>query len=112
MNKLIVALGNPGKKYESTRHNVAWQAFARLAFHSELTWKNKFKGVYADYLNHETKFIFLMPQTYMNLSGFSVQDCMNFFKISPQETLVVHDEVDIPYGVCAFKKGGGLAGHN
>ena len=112
VNKLIVGLGNPGKKYELTRHNVAWTVFKHFDFYVRLVWREKFQGIYAEYSQGETKYIFLKPLTYMNLSGSSVQSCMRFFKIPLEEVLVVHDEVDLPYGISAFKKGGGLAGHN
>ncbi|MCB9060583.1 MAG: aminoacyl-tRNA hydrolase [Halobacteriovoraceae bacterium] len=107
---LIVALGNPGKEYEFTRHNIGWLCLDQ--WKDSLNWKNKFKGEYdqKDYFGN--KVYFLKPQTYMNLSGESVAPVKNFFKIEIQDILVIHDEIDLPYGCISFKKGGGLAGHN
>ncbi len=111
MIKLIVALGNPGVQYETTRHNIGWLCFDQLSFFGSLNWKKKFKGLYAQ-KQFKDKYVFLMPQTFMNLSGESVQTCAHFYKIQPSEILVVHDEIDLPYGQIMFKQGGGLAGHN
>jgi PTH1 family peptidyl-tRNA hydrolase len=79
---------------------------------SQVTWKDKFKGKYCDVTLAEHKVYFLKPQTYMNLSGESVQPLCQFYKILPEEILVLHDELDLPLGEIQFKKGGGLAGHN
>ncbi|MCY4643694.1 MAG: aminoacyl-tRNA hydrolase [Bacteriovoracales bacterium] len=112
MVKLVVALGNPGSQYEKTRHNVGWMAMDHLSFASELRWKEKFKGLYSDHNIGGHKVYFLRPLTWMNLSGESVAPMAHFFKISPQEILVVYDEIDLALGTVRFKKGGGLAGHN
>ncbi len=112
MDRLIVGLGNPGTKYHYTRHNIGWDVFEELSFFDQLKWTEKFKGHYAVYQNGDEKIYFLKPQTFMNLSGESVQPLMSFFKITIENILVVHDELDLPFGTLAFKKGGGLAGHN
>lgn len=112
MDKLIIGLGNPGIKYAHTRHNIGWEVLDYLSCSNRLQWKEKFKGLYAVYENNGAKTYFLKPQTFMNLSGESVAPMMNFFKIPLEHILVVHDELDLPYGVGAFKNGGGLAGHN
>jgi PTH1 family peptidyl-tRNA hydrolase len=112
MIKLIVALGNPGAEYELTRHNIAWTL---VDTHPEIQtklWKSKFKGEYTDFNSPSGKVYVLKPQTYMNLSGESVQPLCQFFKIEPEEILVIQDELDLPFGQVHFKKGGGLAGHN
>ena len=75
-------------------------------------WKSKFKGFYAETSHRGHKFYGLKPQTFMNLSGESVQPLAAFFKIAPEEILVIHDELDIPFGQVHFKMGGGFAGHN
>lgn len=111
MIQLIVGVGNPGPDYAATRHNVAWLLMDHGAFSSAL-WKSKFKGLYAESNFKGKKFYGLKPQTYMNLSGESVQPMAAFFKIEPSQILVVHDEVDLPFGQIHFKMGGGLAGHN
>lgn len=112
MFKLIVALGNPGPDYAKTRHNVGWMFLDSLSELNSAIWKNKFKGEYSEINFKSEKVYFLKPQTFMNLSGESVLALITFFKINPEEILVVHDELDLPFGQIHFKKGGGLAGHN
>src|SRR5690554_71944 len=112
MIKLVVGVGNPGAEYELTRHNIAWILFEFLPQLENAVWKSKFKGQYADVSQQGEKVYFLKPETYMNLSGESVGPLCSFFKIRPEEVLVVHDEVDLPFGRIQFKKGGGFAGHN
>ncbi len=112
MIKLVVALGNPGTQYEFTPHNIGWLAMDQLSFYEDLRWKEKFKGVYGEKSINGEKVYFLKPMTFMNLSGESVQPLCRFFKINLNEILVVHDELDLPYGQIMFKNGGGLAGHN
>ncbi len=112
MDRLIVGLGNPGAKYHNSRHNIGWDVFEELNFFKDLKWNDKFKGQFAVHQNGTDKIYLLKPQTFMNLSGESVQPLMNFYKIDFENILVVHDELDLPFGTIAFKKGGGLAGHN
>jgi PTH1 family peptidyl-tRNA hydrolase len=112
MIKLVVGLGNPGPEYELTRHNIGWLVMDSYDPIDGSFWKDKFKGVYTDTTINGEKVYFLKPQTFMNLSGESVQPLCQFFKITPQEILVLHDELDLPFGQIQFKKGGGLAGHN
>ena len=108
MDKLIVGLGNPGIRYEMTRHNIGWLALDQLRFYEELVWREKFKGLFA--IKKET--CFLKPMVYMNLSGESVSLLTNFFKIKVEDILVVYDEIDLPFGTLVLKQGGGTAGHN
>lgn len=112
MISLVVGLGNPGLEYEYTRHNIGFMAMDNFSFDSKLNWTRKFKGLYASVNLHGAKVHFLKPQTFMNLSGESISQCAGFFKIPAEEILVVHDELDIPFGTLILKKGGGLAGHN
>lgn len=112
MIKLVVGVGNPGNEYELTRHNIAWLAMDNLSYFDDLIWKNDFKGEWSSKNVKDEKRFFLKPMTYMNLSGESVQPLAHFYKISPEEILVVQDEIDLPYGEIQFKNGGGLAGHN
>jgi len=108
MLRLAVFLGNPGNKYKDNRHNAGWMLADRLSFASSLSWQKKFRGLYACFDN----FHFLKPQTYMNLSGESVQAAASFFKIDTEEIIVVHDEIELPFGTISLKHGGGLGGHN
>ncbi|MGB0453637.1 MAG: aminoacyl-tRNA hydrolase [Bacteriovoracaceae bacterium] len=112
MQYLIVGLGNPGKEYAETRHNIGEKVLIECRPTSGMNWSEKFKGFYGKVRVRENDCIFLRPQTYMNLSGESVVKAAQFFKIEPSEILIVHDELDLPYGQVAFKKGGGLAGNN
>jgi PTH1 family peptidyl-tRNA hydrolase len=108
MIKLIVALGNPGKDYEKTRHNIGFMVADQLVS----DWSKKFKSYYASTNGKRDKIHWIKPQTYMNLSGEAVIDAKQFFKIEPDEILVLHDELDLPFGQIGLKRGGGLAGHN
>lgn len=112
MFHLVVGVGNPGPKYEETKHNIAWMLLDRSPLFGNAVWKSKFKGLYAETSLRGEKFYALKPQTFMNLSGESVQPMAAFFKIEPTRILVIHDELDIPFGQVHFKMGGGLAGHN
>jgi len=112
VTKLIIGLGNPGREYEETRHNIAWQLFERLSFYDKLHWKEKFKGLFCALTLLDEQTVFLKPQTYMNLSGESVRPAMDFFKVEVEDILVVHDEIDLPFGTVHLKSGGGLAGNN
>jgi PTH1 family peptidyl-tRNA hydrolase len=109
---LVMALGNPGAQYAATRHNIAWQMIEKLSFFDELDWQQKFKGEYSSTVIAGRKAYFLAPLTYMNLSGQSLLPMMQFFKIPMEEVLVIHDELELDFGVLSFKQGGGLAGHN
>ena len=112
MNFLVVGLGNPGRDYEYTRHNIAWDCLDNSSILTDGVWKSKFKGLYASIENNGHKYYFLKPQTYMNLSGESVRALMSFFKVPLSNVLVLHDDIDLDFGLIVFKKGGGLAGHN
>mgnify|MGYP000011674669 CR=1 FL=1 len=112
MARLIVALGNPGREYVDTRHNIGWLLFDRWPLANELHWKEKFKGLFALTTIKGEQVVLLKPQTYMNLSGESVRPAMDFFKVDVNDVLVVHDEIDLPFGTLHLKKGGGLAGNN
>lgn len=112
MSLLIVGLGNPGREYEETRHNIGFMLLDQIASSSNISWKEKYKGLYTKISAFENEVHLLKPQTYMNLSGESVQKAAAFFKIEPKNIFVAHDELDIPYGTIAMKNGGGLAGHN
>lgn len=109
---LIAALGNPDPQYTFTRHNIAWQMIEFLSYYPELDWQEKFKGLYSTYGIGNERVFFLKPLTYMNRSGLSLVILMNFFQIEPEEVLVIHDDLELDFGVVDFKRGGGLGGHN
>ena len=110
--KGVIFLGNPGKQYQHTRHNMGWLVCGVLPFLDHATWQKKFKGVYTQIAVTGIQRLFLKPETYMNLSGESVREMNHFFKLMPHEILVVHDDIELEFGCIDFKKGGGLAGHN
>ena len=111
--KLVVGLGNPGKKYERTRHNAGFWWVERLAQGLKAVFRSegKFHGRIAK-LAHPAEIWLLLPDTYMNESGRAVAALASFYKIVPREILVVHDELDLPPGSVKLKLGGGLSGHN
>lgn len=110
--RLTVFLGNPGKQYRYTRHNAGFLLAEHLPFSSELSWRKKFKGEYADYILGGRKIIFLNPLTFMNKCGESIAAATTFFKLEHEQLLIVHDDLELPFGEYALKQGGGLAGHN
>jgi PTH1 family peptidyl-tRNA hydrolase len=108
--RLVVGLGNPGKEYERTRHNAGFWLVERFASANGVMLRKdgKFQALVG---RRESAFL-LMPQSFMNGSGRAVQMLAGFFKIKPEEILVVHDELDFEPGVARVKQGGGIAGHN
>ncbi|MDA3809055.1 MAG: aminoacyl-tRNA hydrolase [Spirochaetaceae bacterium] len=112
MIKMIVFLGNPGQEYKNTRHNAGWLCCDLINEIQYEKWQKKFKGSWLSYGSGDKKVIFLKPETYMNKSGESLIAAATFFKIKPEEILVVHDDLEQKYGHISFRFGGGLAGHN
>jgi PTH1 family peptidyl-tRNA hydrolase len=114
MIKLIVGLGNPGRQYEKTRHNAGFFFLDELAKERSLEWlkKNEFQAHVAEMRVASDKVLMMKPQTYMNRSGVSVGLAARYFKLNPDEILVVHDELDFDAGKLRVKKDGGHAGHN
>ena len=114
MIKLLVGLGNPGPEYEHTRHNAGfwWVDAAARRLGARLAAERAFFGLAGRAGHAEGPVWLLEPQTYMNLSGKAVAALARFYKITPQEVLVVHDELDLPPGQMRLKFGGGHAGHN
>jgi PTH1 family peptidyl-tRNA hydrolase len=112
---LIVGLGNLGKEYDGTRHNIGFAAVDRfVADHDFPAWMDK-KDLKCHFTMHQmgdTKVIVMKPTTFMNLSGEAVQAVAHFYKISPEHVVVVHDELDIPFGQIRTRMGGSTAGHN
>ncbi|WP_024789073.1 aminoacyl-tRNA hydrolase [Lebetimonas sp. JH292] len=106
--KLIVGLGNPGKKYELNRHNVGFFAVDYLINEFNAYKNGNFKGK----LFKSEDFLFLKPSIYMNLSGESVVLVKNFYKLDNKNIIVIHDDLDLKLGVLKFKRGGGNGGHN
>lgn len=114
---LVVGLGNPGSKYERNRHNIGFRVVDELARRHNLPgWTRKLGGDATSGLvttpRGREQAVVLKPMEYMNLSGFAVQRLAQFHKIEPEQILVVHDEIDLPFGVVRLKSGGGHGGHN
>ena len=106
---LVVGLGNPGREYEETRHNIGFRVVEEVARRRGAGgWKEKFGGE----LTNQDDVVFLKPQQYMNVSGIAVQRAATFYKVAPEHILVVHDEIDLPFGRIKLKTGGGHGGHN
>lgn len=116
MIQLVAFLGNHGKQYAGNRHNVAWQFSESLSFESSLSWQKKFRGKYAslsvEQNGERVQVHFLKPETFMNLSGEAIGEACSFYRLKPEQVLVVHDELELPLGTVSLKWSGGLGGHN
>jgi len=112
MVSLIVFLGNPGKSYSKTRHNAGWMAAAHWPPAKNADWIEKYKGLYAKIRPGNRNIHLLKPLTLMNRSGDSVARLTEYLNIGPEETVVVHDHLERPFGYAGIKTGGGLGGHN
>ena len=109
---LVAGLGNPGPEHARDRHNVGWMVVDELARRHGGSFKGKFRGRLADIRVGDVKLALLEPETYMNESGSSIQAAAAFFKLPPEQVVVVHDDVDLETGRLQARLGGGLAGHN
>ncbi len=112
LDLLVAGLGNPGREYADTRHNVGFMVCDELARRTGTRFRSKFSGELAELRLDGARVALLKPQTYMNESGRSVAPAMRFFKVAPADLLVVHDEVDLEPGRLQARLNGGLAGHN
>lgn len=111
--KLVAGLGNIGREYENTRHNIGFMCLDRIAvsFHVEFD-KKKFNGSYAEILYNKEKIILVKPEKYMNLSGEVIAAFLRFYKMSPCDLLVISDDLDMPTGKIKLKHKGSSGGHN
>lgn len=108
---MIVGLGNPGKKYETTRHNVGFIVIDEIAKHLHVaSYQNKFNAQIATTEYKNQKILLVKPQTYMNLSGEAVLNLAQYYKIDPQDVLVINDDMDLPIGTIRIRSFGGAAG--
>lgn len=111
--KLVVGLGNPGKQYELTRHNIGFIIIDMICETLQINInQNKFNGQYVKTTVNNINVIFLKPLTFMNLSGFCVASFINYFKIKTENVLIIHDEVDLSFGQLQYKQKFSAAGHN
>ena len=111
--KMLVGLGNPGPKYQWTRHNAGFMVLDRFSGDAGIPMARKgFNALYGEGSFGESRLLLLKPQTFMNLSGRAVAAALNFYKLSVGDLIVIHDELDIPFGRVKLKEDGGHAGHN
>lgn len=108
--KLIVGLGNPGKDYENTRHNIGFMVLDNYL--TSCTWQKKFNAEYTTITLNNEKAILVKPLTYMNLSGDAVVEYVNYYKIAAKDILVIHDDLDLPFGKYRIKVNSSDGGHN
>ncbi|SLN25953.1 Peptidyl-tRNA hydrolase [Roseovarius albus] len=110
---MFVGLGNPGAKYAGNRHNIGFMVLDQIASdHGFDPWKSKFQGQISEGRLGSEKVLLLKPETFMNRSGQSVGEAMRFYKLTPEDIIVFHDELDLAPGKLRVKRGGGHAGHN
>ena len=110
---LVVGLGNPGSRYADTRHNIGFRVVDELARRARVdTWRSRFGGDFALTVLGSERLALLKPGTFMNVSGRSVRPASAFYKLDSESIVVVHDELDLPFGQLRLKLGGGDAGHN
>lgn len=111
--KLIVGLGNPGKEYENTRHNMGFRVLDNIANNLQLgPWKEKYNALFIDTFINNQKVIFVKPQNYINLSGNVMIKFVNFFDIKLEDILIINDDLDLPLGTIKLKEKGSSGGHN
>ena len=111
--KMIVGLGNPDEEYINTRHNVGFMMIDNYAQkHNINRFKQKFNGLYAKFEHNMETYILLKPQSYMNLSGTVIKKFASFYKIKPEDILIIHDDLDLPVGKIKVKFKGSSGGHN
>lgn len=110
---LIVGLGNPGKEYDKTRHNIGFECIDYLSnkYNIELN-RIKFKGIYGEGFINNKKVILLKPTTFMNLSGESIREVVNFYKLNPEEVIVIYDDISLEVGRIRIREKGSAGGHN
>lgn len=110
---LLVGLGNPGETYRHTRHNLGWDAVEAIArFHRFSPGSARFQGRFGDGRVAGRRVLWMLPETYMNLSGQAVGEAVRYYKLDPARVVVFHDDLDLPLGRVRIKRGGGNAGHN
>ncbi len=112
LDLLVAGLGNPGREHARDRHNAGWMVADELARRHGGSFRSKFNGRLAETRVGDARVALLEPETYMNESGKSIAAATRFFKVAPEDVLVVHDDVDLEVGRLQARLGGGLAGHN
>ncbi len=112
LDLLVAGLGNPGARHERDRHNAGWMVVDEIARRRDASFRSKFNGRIGEARFGESRVALLKPETYMNESGRSISAAARYYKVPPENVLVVHDDVDLEVGRLQARAGGGLAGHN
>jgi PTH1 family peptidyl-tRNA hydrolase len=112
LDALIVGLGNPGRQYAKTRHNIGFMVVDRIAERTGASWRGKYDGRFAETRLGDARVALLEPETFMNLSGRSVSAATRFYKLEPQDVIVVYDDIELEFDKVRARAGGGLKGHN
>jgi PTH1 family peptidyl-tRNA hydrolase len=112
LDALIVGLGNPGRQYARTRHNIGFMAADRIAERYGASFRAKYDGRFTETAIGDARVAILEPETFMNLSGRSVQAAARFYKLEPQDVIVIYDDIELEFDKVRAKAGGGLKGHN
>ena len=112
LDALIVGLGNPGRQYADTRHNIGFKVVDRIAERAGADFRRKYDGRFTEATIGDARVALLEPETFMNLSGRSVRTAARFYKLAPDEVIVVYDDIELPFDRVRAKAGGGLKGHN
>lgn len=112
MQKVIVGLGNPGKQYADTRHNIGFKAVEQIAHKYGVAFKNRFQAQIGEVSIGGVKALLVMPQTFMNLSGRSVREVLSWYKLTADNLLVIYDDMDLPCGKIRLRTQGSAGGHN
>jgi PTH1 family peptidyl-tRNA hydrolase len=112
LDALIVGLGNPGRQYAKTRHNIGFMVVDHLAERSGASFRGKYDGRFTETTIGDARVALLEPETFMNLSGRSVSAAARFYKLEPQDVIVVYDDIELEFDRVRAKAGGGLKGHN
>ena len=111
--KIIIGLGNPGREYERTRHNIGFQVTdAFVGQLSGVSQKSRFRAIVREGVLGMTKYVVAQPQMYMNLSGIPVREIVNWYKIDLEDLLVIYDDMDLPFGQLRMRADGSAGGHN
>jgi peptidyl-tRNA hydrolase, PTH1 family len=112
LDLLVAGLGNPGPRHQRDRHNVGWMVVDELARRRDASFKSKFSGRVGETRIDDRRLALLKPETYMNESGRSISAAARYYKVDPEDVVVVHDDVDLELGRLQARAGGGMAGHN
>jgi PTH1 family peptidyl-tRNA hydrolase len=112
LDALIVGLGNPGRQYRDTRHNIGFKVVDRLAERAGADFRRKYDGRFTETSIGDARVALLEPETFMNLSGRSVSSAARFYKLAPTDVIVVYDDIELDFDRVRARAGGGLKGHN